>query len=269
MQKQLQLKVMTWNIGGAASPGWFNYNRKIENKVVDKIIEQKADIIIITEFVVTMGVDYLFKQLQDNQYIWFLSSRTGKNGILIVINNNLLVNEVLKKQLYKNNTVASEFDGCNILKVTVPMKAGNELCIVGCRMEIENCDKADFDRRRENFDKILIPHIRPIIEKNLFIVCGDFNNARCLGNLNNEFNRQDYYGKAQCNYNLNIIKDKLNSIGFTMVDVDGNGNPVPTHKGYLPEDHIFVHGLKSMGFKTVLSDNLSDHDILLSKVVID
>ncbi len=285
---QNELKIMAWNIKGGASLGWENSQQKIKKDIVNKIIHLEADIIVLTEFIITIGVDYLFEKLQEKGYIWFQTNRTGKNGVLIAINKELVdYNEKLKEQVWYDDIVSSQFEGCNILKVTLPLKCGKELSVIGCRMEtgVNRMSKKEkepmsdsekelllrmqYDSERNNFDNILIPMIQPLKKGQLYIVCGDFNNARCLGKLNEKFNSQNYNGKSQCNYNLNIIKDTFDGIGFTMVDVDENGNAIPTHKGYYPDDHIFVYGLQFMSYGTVSSDDLSDHDILWSEVKVD
>lgn len=287
MQSELrnELKIMTWNIKGGASLGWENSQQKIKSLegIVKKIFSLKAeaDIIVLTEFIITKGVEYLFEKFQIKGYIWFQTTRTGKNGVLIAIKKKLVNYNELKEQVWYDDIVSSQFEGCNILKVTLPLtKCGKELSIIGCRMEsgvkkekepMSDSEKElllrmQYDSERNNFDNILIPMIRPLKKGQLYIVCSDFNNARCLGKLNEKFNSQNYNGKSQCNYNLNIIKDTFDSIGFTMVDVDENGNAIPTHKGYYPDDHIFVYGFQPMSFGVVPSAELSDHDILWSKV---
>lgn len=261
------LKIMTWNIKGEASMGW-NNQYEIKKELVDKILDQQADIIVLTAFVVVKGIDHLFERFQNEGYIWFQQNRTGKNGILIGIKRSLVNEKEIINQVYHRNIVSSVVEDCNILRVTIPMACGKNLCIIGCRMETggEKDLQAQYDSERKYFDNILIPHIYPTKPEDLYIVCGDFNNARCCGDLNEKFDLQDYAGKAQCNYNLNIIKDTFDSIGFTMVDIGENGESIATHKGYFPLDHIFIYGLQSKSFGTVCSDKLSDHDILWSEV---
>lgn len=61
----MKSKIMTWNIQGVASLVW-NNQYKIRKDVVDKIICPKpkvdieADIIVLTEYVIAQGIDYLF-----------------------------------------------------------------------------------------------------------------------------------------------------------------------------------------------------------------
>ena len=79
---QNELKIMAWNIKGGASLGWENSQQKIKKDIVNKIIHLEVDIIVLTEFIITIGVDYLFEKLQEKGYIWFQTNRTGKNGVL-------------------------------------------------------------------------------------------------------------------------------------------------------------------------------------------
>lgn len=270
----MELKIIEWNIGGAASLGWNDSSKtrkpyEISKDIVDKIIEQKADIIVLTEFVAVNGLDNLFDSLEENEYIWFLKCETGKNGILIAIKKEL-VNENIEgliTDIYHKKVVASSDNDCNILRVDFPLKCGSMLTVIGCRMETGAKNlKEQYDSEGKSFDEVLIPMIKT--SKDLCIICGDFNNARCLGNLNEKYKIGDYIGKSQLNYNLNIIKDKLVNFDFVMMDVDENGGPIPTHKGYLPEDHIFVRGSDKKECRKIFSDGLSDHDIITATVEI-
>lgn len=62
------MKIMTWNIKGEASLGWNNLY-EIKRELVDKVIEQKTDVIVLTAFVIAKGIDYLFESLQNEGYI--------------------------------------------------------------------------------------------------------------------------------------------------------------------------------------------------------
>lgn len=266
MEERMKLKIMTWNINGAAALGW-DKQSVIKKQVVDAVVEQKADVIVLTEFVVGKGLDYLFERLHNEEYIWFTSSCSGKNGILIAIKENLLVEEkdslkALKGKIYEENRISSVIEDCNILKVTLPLKCDKELCIIGCRMEVSLADKGknEYDCRRTRFDQILVPQIPDRNAQELCIVCGDFNNAMCHGNLKEKFNEDDYKGLAQKNYNLNIIKDKFDELGFTMADND-NGEAIQTWR-QVPEDHIFIKGFQLSKVAEVEKNPYSDHDIL-------
>lgn len=261
----MKLRIMTWNIKGEASLGW-NNQYEINSKVVDKIINQKADIIVLTAFVIAKGIEYLFERFQNEGYIWFISNCSGKNGVLIAIKKDLVNVKELINDVYTSSVILSTNEGCNILKVTAPMNCDVNISILGCRMETggEKNLQVQYDSERQCFDNILIPKIQPLKQGNVYIVCGDFNNARCCGNLKEKFNPQDYNEKAQINYNLNIIRDTFDSIGFTMMDIGKKGESIPTHKGFYPLDHIFVYGLEPKECCIVPSDDLSDHDILIA-----
>lgn len=261
------MKIMTWNIKGAASLAW-NNQYKIESKLVDKIIEQKADIFVLTEFVIAKGLDYLFERLENEGYIWIQQSRTGKNGILIGIKKTLVDSEKLVQNVYDKNAISSNNEDCNILKIEVPLQCGGNLFIIGCRMETggEQTLKEQYNAEKDCFDNILMPMIQPLGQESMYIVSGDFNNARCLGNLHMKFKEQDYAGKDHCNYNLNIIKDAFDNIGFTMIDVDEKGQAIATYKKRLPLDHIFIKKFKVEKYGISTVDELSDHDILWAEV---
>lgn len=261
------MRIMTWNIKGEASLAW-NKQYKIESKLVDKIIEQKADIFVLTAFVIAKGLDYLFERLENEGYIWIQQNRTGKNGILIGIRKALVDSKGLVQNVYDKNAISSNNEGCNILKIEVSLQCGGNLFIIGCRMETGGAQtlQDQYNAERDCFVNILMPMIQPLRQESMYIVSGDFNNARCLGNLHEKFKQQDYAGKAQCNYNLNIIKDTFDSIGFTMVDVDEKGQAIATHKKSFPLDHIFIKNFKVEKYGITPVDELSDHDILWAEV---
>lgn len=48
----MELKVMTWNIQGAAVLSW-NKSYEIKKELVDKIFDQKADVAVLTELVIS------------------------------------------------------------------------------------------------------------------------------------------------------------------------------------------------------------------------
>ena len=56
------MKIMDWNIHGAASVGW-NNGYPIEKFVVDRILAEKSDIVIINEFAISKGWDYFQENL--------------------------------------------------------------------------------------------------------------------------------------------------------------------------------------------------------------
>lgn len=263
------LKIMEWNIKGSAALPW-NNNYKIKPEIVEKIMKQDADIIVLSEFCVSNGWDYFQEQLK-GKYIWFMNYSTGKNGILICVKSKLVNTSILKDTIYGGNPIFVNNESCNILQISLPLRGGKTVTVVGCRVEVDishrSVSQKDYDERRRAFNNLLIPAVKQrLSSSDIYIVCGDFNNAYCRGNLREKFDPEEYRGRPQCNYNLNIIRDTFDSMGFTIADIDKNGNPIATHKGYLPEDHIFVRGLEARSCKSVHAGDLSDHDIILAEV---
>lgn len=286
----MQYKILTWNVKGESSFGW-NNQYIINSRLVDKFIEPKdekdeieiADIVVLTAFVISKGIDYLFERLQNEGYIWFTSTRSGKNGILIAVKRKILNDDnKLVNELYKENTISSSIEECNILQVSLPLKfqlkcgkvIDKVIDITGCRMETGgfNSLREQYDHERKIFDEILLPKIRKR-KSDIQVVCGDFNNARCCGNLNEPYCNENYIEEgrelAQINYNLNRIKSSFDSEGFVMADKSENGSAISTYKGYIPDDHIFVRGGTCKECKVLSSDGLSDHAIVIATIQID
>ena len=223
----MRLKIMTWNIQGAASLVW-NNQYKIKKDVVDKIIcpkpkeDVEADIIVLTEYVIAQGIDYLLDKFKEKGYIWMQQSRTGENGILIAIKAELVNQTLLKDEIYKSNIIQSNIQDCNLLEITFPLKNNKNICILGCRLATGEKElKQNYDEERKAFDEILLKY-------------------------------------------LNNIKDTFDGLGYQMADCK-EGNPIPTYKGYIPDDHIFVKGLSIENCDTVGAENLSAHDILIAE----
>lgn len=265
----MTFKILTWNVKGESSFGW-NNQYIINSRLVDKFIVQEADVLVLTAFVVAKGVDYLFERLQNEGYIWFTATCSGKNGILIAVRKENLINErELVNKLYESNAISSSIDKCNILQVLLPLKCGKTIDITGCRMVTGGFKtlQEQYDSEKIIFDNVLLPVIKDRIS-DIQIVCGDFNNARCLGNLNEPYCKQNYKGKAQVNYNLNYIKDSFSNERFVMADINADGSAIPTHNGFVPDDHIFVRGGICKDCEVLSSNGLSDHDMIIASVEI-
>lgn len=81
------MKLLELNVHGAAAFPC-NNGYKIPKWVVDEIIKQDAECVVLTEFVVAKGWDYLQERLEHSEYNWFVSANTGANGILIALKKN-------------------------------------------------------------------------------------------------------------------------------------------------------------------------------------
>jgi endonuclease/exonuclease/phosphatase family protein len=140
------MRIYEWNIGMAATiPSNNGYNLK--SWVIEEIIKDQPDIIVLTEFVVSRGIDYYFEVLEKNNYHWFISSSTKQNGILIA----------LKESTFKfDDTFNYKTDSINnseILKCNLPPDfyelqveySGRKLSIIGVRIRKELSEnKSDY-----------------------------------------------------------------------------------------------------------------------------
>lgn len=78
------MKIYEWNIGMAATiPSNRGYN--LNGWIIDEIIKDEPDCIILTEFVVSRGIEYFLSELEIKKYHWFISSSTKMNGILVAL----------------------------------------------------------------------------------------------------------------------------------------------------------------------------------------
>lgn len=271
----MKFKILEWNIHGAAALPW-NKEYEIKRETVDKVVGQvpKADVIVLTEFCVSKGWDYFQEKLQENGYIWFMNYSSGKNGILICVKADRIDEKnKLVDAIYNNNIISYGTNDCNYLQVSFQSEK-KRVTVLGCRMETGESGvslKEQYDSQRKAFDEVLMPALnwRNNLEiSDIYIVCGDFNNAKCHGDLNKLYNPKDYSGMAQINYNLNIVKDSFDQLGFTMIDNDA-GKPIMTCTTKNPLDHIFARGTNRLNCETVSGDGLSDHDMLLAEVETD
>ena len=283
------MKILTWNINLGSSLGW-NGKKEISKDVVDTVFEKEnnnkfdADIVVLTEFTILKGWDYLQDKMLDCGYIWFVTNIPGDNGILICVKKELISDKDKTKfinRIYDNSSGAVQFSNekCNLLKITLPLKSGEDLTIIGFRMKTGGLTgQACYDSERETFYSELLPHIESV--RNECIVCGDFNNGRCLGDLNKTYDEKDYTGMVQRNYNLNIIKDDFSRFGFQMLDKKSNSGIgcsfntwkcVPGKKTFVPDDHIFVRfNNKTKVSKVEAVDTAySDHSLLWAKIESD
>ena len=136
-----KLTVVEWNIRGAASFPWHN-DYEIENWVVDEILKDLPMCVTLTEFVISKGWDYLQSELERKEYIWFVTSFTGGNGVLIAI----------KKDV--------GFDCTDICKYNPGYVLNNEILI--------GTDVPDFYEIRVKYNKDLLSIIGVRIRKDIY-----------------------------------------------------------------------------------------------------
>lgn len=55
-----------------------NSNRRLNGWIVDEITKGGPDCIVLTEFVVSPGIDYFIGKLEELNYHWFISNSINK-----------------------------------------------------------------------------------------------------------------------------------------------------------------------------------------------
>ncbi len=188
-------------------------------------------------------------------------------------------------------TIDKSTDDIDLLKVRFEVKEQlkeQSFTVIGCRFTTGIVNKEQdkdkqiqemrkqYDSERAAFDSTLLPFISESIEGNkndVFVLAGDFNNARCCGDLDSVGDYTYEEGgvtkeRPQINFNLQLIKDRLKQYDFEMADIrkdeKGRKQPIPTHKIF-PIDHIFVRGLtvkEDNVCGTITVGDLSDHAII-------
>lgn len=279
------LKILGWNIRGAANYGWYldgedSEKTVLKKEIVEKILDQEAHIIVLTEFVVLKGIDNLFEQLINNNYIWFFKHESGSNGIFIAIKKDIVNTGLLEERKYNNELLFSSEKSCNLLVVKVPLIDNTTLGIMGVRMKTGGVRplKLQYDRSRDCLDNEIRPMLKTTMSER-YIVVGDFNNARCHKNLNLDWGKKEdreilekfYENLAQINYNLNIIKYIFEKEdGLILIDKEENGEPIHTHhikNCSFAEDHIFFRGAyENAVCYAEPANDLSDHDMIVAEV---
>lgn len=281
------IDILTWNVNMGAALPWYCYDKKVNSKDYDKkviskdkvhtLINENADILVITEFSVVSGWDYFEEKMNESGYVWFISFVTGNNGLLIMIKKDLLAStEKLAKQLWWKKDSLYHNDDIGLLAVTFELKSKKKCTVCGFRMPtISSNNSKDLKTVYDEYGQIFKDKILDIAQQyynnsDIVIFAGDFNNARYL---------EDYVGRAQVNYNWQIIKKGFEEKGYTMLDVsiyNDEEKPINTRvKNGLetPIDHIFTKGLvkvnKEKGVKVKKKIEYSDHYILCSTAILE
>lgn len=171
------LNISMWNIHGAAS--WDN-DYCLQPGIVDKFFSSDPDILILTEFVLGEGFDYLFQSLRTHGYLPFHYTRSLSNGILIAAKKNKIADfQNFKKKAYHDEEILTtqmmadnNLDQPDFLQVKIPFREIGDVFIVGTRIRpISKNSKAEQI-------KVLASHLENLKQsKNAdkIIVAGDFN----------------------------------------------------------------------------------------------
>ncbi|NPC94750.1 hypothetical protein HOO54_21615 [Bacillus sp. WMMC1349] len=285
------LKMKVWNINGRSgvqreNEPAYTIPLFIASELMGKNPDAStADIIVLTEFVITTGWGKLKYNLEKNGYSLFISHESGQNGILIALKNIEGLN--LESVVSTSEMNTEKVERPNFLQVTVKYN-GKSLSIIGVRIRVDKkISQKDFLDRREQLEA-LIDHLSTL--ENI-IVGGDFNNAKINGNLARKYSevREEYRytSKGELNvsydtYNYHILKDAIEERGYFLHTPKGN---VPSWGNYFKLDHIitsksiaasnveyswsFKNKKNGYGEFTTNDIRLPDHAILSADISID
>lgn len=200
-----KLKIMEWNINGRSSYGNYTVPVKL---IADEIWEIEPDILILTEFVKSLGWGSLKDILEERYYIKSTSYVNGQNGILIGVRKRdrlCLVDNSKRERLGEEN------DNCNMpdfLQVEVQID-GKPYQIIGTRVRI-GCRKRGLPEQKSRMEQFLClsNYIKSLDN---VIVAGDFNNNRILGKEDSTYQdvEDEYADKVSKDYNYQLICSKL------------------------------------------------------------
>lgn len=179
LANEAKIKIIEWNIHGAAALPWNNSDEKkesyeIKEWIVDRIIAESADIVVLTEFVLSKGWDYFQDRLSKEKYVWFVNTYTSGNGILIAIKNDSrfdFTNITEYKDGYVNTSEAlTGIDKPDFYEIKVKYN-NSPLSIIGVRIrkDIKTKSSHFLNKQFESLDSYLSSI------KNDVICIGDFN----------------------------------------------------------------------------------------------
>lgn len=196
-----ELKIIEWNIHGAASMGW-NNKYEIKKFVVDRIISEKAQIVILNEFVISIGWDYFQSELTKNEYIWFIAHTSSQNGILIAINTNIEGLSIEKIKKYEGNNITSIVNDHikeqpNFLQVKLEIN-NQSVYIIGIRIR----DDESYKNKMKQFEEIL-KQLKTIGKDEVVMISGDFNHGAIKYESDENYNYED---NSRKDYNYQMMR---------------------------------------------------------------
>lgn len=264
----MKLKLLELNVNHKAGNNIFGSKCKELVKQIDCILNEQADIIILTEYhpFEEKGVFYLANegcQVMEN----FLSEYEIKEVIPWTNENGILV------ALRKEKIIFGDyfFDG-DINWLDVSCKIGSiDIKIAGFRLAMNGDKNKDLKEKYiEAFEdfKNVFSRLKHLPEDQVIIGAGDFNNGKIHGSRSKKYVEveAEYNGLAQQPYNYHIIKDYLKNIGISLI-TPNEGFSVLSGKYKSVIDHAFSKNIQhtSSCYKTLMveDDCISDHNALI------
>lgn len=212
----MELKTIEWNIQGAASVGWAKSrnNFSFKREFVDYLIKEAADVIVLTEFVTALGWDYFQEQLLKNKYIWFLNQLSGKNGVLIIVKEQILgdkkkfVHDMYYEQdvVFNGESLSGNFKP-DFLHVKL-----HSLNIIGIRIQDNKLE--NWIDRKQQVESVY----RYISEKKLqnLIILGDFNHGSAFKEADPTIDYTVGGKYKRKDYNYQMMRSIFTSGGYSV-----------------------------------------------------
>ena len=221
-------KVLGWNINQRSGLG-----KEIPEFVLQELLEQDADVIVLTEVVKNDSLSVFLQKMHEAGY----ESAISQNG-----NANENINEVCilwKKDLYQKVSdcdwliSAQDNDNPNYLMVRLRDSEGKEFNVVGYRIRVGRYyykDKREYEFRARQME-IVTEKLAAL--KGSTMVVTDSNNL-CRGTRRKE-------------WNLSVLDSMLSAVGFIRNTPEGSSiyeEIAASPEDEFAEDHIITKGIE-------------------------
>jgi hypothetical protein len=226
-------KVMGWNINQRRGLG-----KAIPGLVIQELIDQNADIIVLTEVVKNDNFPSFVFKMQEAGYEFAISKNEITNEVCIL----------WKKEFYKlislDDTLitAKEKDNPNYLMVTLRDKVGKAFNVVGYRIRVGNKESIEEYECRARQMKIVTNKLDALTGPTMVLT--DSNNLR--------------RGAARNEWNLSVLDSMLAEVGYERNTPNGSSiyaETVISPEYEFAEDHIITNGI-------IISDIRYDRDFV-------
>lgn len=251
------LTIMGWNINQRSN---HSGKDKIPDFILKAIEEQKADIIVLTEFFKAKGYEEFISKLENFGYRASLDPREpekNKNQIMIAVSEKLDISNGVNIKTLPND-IESNYP--NFLQITVKYK-GKPLTIIGTRMR---------DMEKASQFKELNDHIVNIPKEHKIICIGDFNafHKFCVDHLpfsNEEISPNWCQHQEEYSYvHKNGDKVQIDHIAVKGITVSNENNEKYYNWNFIDKDNGYCD-LKQQDYKS-FKESLPDHAILFANL---
>jgi len=218
----MKRKVIGWNINQRSGLG-----EKIPELIFQELLEQNADVIVLTEIVKNDSFSLLIQRLHDAGYESAISRNENTNEVCIIWKA-----DIYQLRLVDDSLVTSkENDNPNYLMVQLMDQEGKKINVVGYRIRVGNIESAEEYEGRARQMKIVTERLACLHGPTLVVT--DSNNLR--------------RGADRKEWNLSVLDSMLFDIGFKRNTPAGSS--IYAEKAVSPEyefaeDHIITNWIE-------------------------